>query len=133
MDSIFSRIIKGEIHSYKIAENEHCLAFLDINPLKKGHTLVIPKKQVDQLFDLEDDNYQKLMNFAKKVALCLKKAISCKRIGMAVLGFEIPHAHIHLVPIDKESDLNFSNKKLSFSKEEFEFIAKKIKEEFDLT
>lgn len=131
MNSIFLQIIKGEIPAYKIAESKHCLAFLDVFPIKKGHTLVIPKKQVDKLFDLEDENYLDLMGFAKKIARGLGIAIPCKRVGLAVLGFEIPHAHIHLVPMDVEKDLDFNKEKLKFSKEDFELVAKKIKKEVD--
>lgn len=123
MSSIFTKIINGEIPAYKIAENEKFFAFLDIFPLKKGHTLVIPKQEVDYIFDLEDDLLQEYMLFAKKVSSAIEKAIPCKRIGMAVIGLEVPHAHIHLVPLDELGDINFSNPKLKFSAEEFKDTA----------
>ncbi|MFA9390724.1 MAG: HIT family protein [Prolixibacteraceae bacterium] len=126
MASIFSKIIAGEIPSYKIAEDEHYYAFLDIFPLAKGHTLVIPKKEVDYLFDLDDESYLGLHAFAKKVALTLKKAMPCKKVGVVVLGLEVPHAHIHLVPMQSEADINFRNPKLKLSPEEFEEIRKLI-------
>jgi histidine triad (HIT) family protein len=126
MATIFSMIAAGQIPSYKIAEDENYYAFLDINPLAKGHTLVIPKKEVDYIFDLDDATYEGLWTFAKKVAAGIKTAIPCKRVGVAVLGMEVPHAHIHLVPLQKEGDLNFRNKKLSLTPEEFQEIAQKI-------
>lgn len=126
MASIFSLIAAGQIPSYKIAEDENYYAFLDINPLAKGHTLVIPKKEVDYIFDLDDQTYAGLWAFAKKVAAGIKATIPCKRVGVAVLGMEVPHAHIHLVPLQTEGDLNFRNKKLSLTPEEFNEIAKKI-------
>lgn len=126
MASIFSLIAAGQIPSYKIAEDENYYAFLDINPLAKGHTLVIPKKEVDYIFDLDDETYAGLWAFAKKVAAGIRTAIPCKRVGVAVLGMEVPHAHIHLVPLQTEGDLNFRNKKLSLTPEEFNEIAKKI-------
>lgn len=119
-------IAAGQIPSYKIAEDENYYAFLDINPLAKGHTLVIPKKEVDYIFDLDDATYEGLWAFAKKVAAAIKTAIPCKRVGVAVLGMEVPHAHIHLVPLQKEGDLNFRNKKLKLTEEEFKEIASKI-------
>ena len=119
-------IAAGQIPSYKIAEDDNYYAFLDINPLAKGHTLVIPKKEVDYIFDLDDETYAGLWAFAKKVAEGIKTAIPCKRVGVAVLGMEVPHAHIHLVPLQKEGDLNFRNKKLSLTQEEFQEIAGKI-------
>lgn len=128
MASIFTRIIKGEIPSYKIAENDSCYAFLDINPLAKGHTLVIPKKETDYIFDLDENSYKELQIFARKVAIAIKEAIPCKRVGVAVLGMEVPHAHIHLVPLQSEKDLNFTNKKLELTPEEFESIRKSIAE-----
>ena len=128
MATIFSKIVKGEIPSYKIAEDEHYYAFLDINPLAKGHTLVIPKQETDYLFDLKDDLLAGMMVFSKKVARAIEKAISCKRIGVAVLGLEVPHAHIHLVPINAESDISFSKPKLQLSKEEMQAIADKIRQ-----
>jgi len=127
MPSIFSRIVKGEIPCYKIAEDADYFAFLDINPLAKGHTLVIPKKEIDYLFDVEDDLLGNMMIFAKKIARAIDKSIPCKRVGVVVIGLEVPHAHIHLIPINKISDVNFSNPKLKLSKEEFETIAEQIK------
>lgn len=128
MASIFSKIIAGEIPCYKIAENDHFLAFLDVFPLKKGHVLVVPKKEVDYFFDLDNDTYLGLMTFAKEVSAAIKKAISCNRIGVTVIGLEVPHAHVHLIPINSENDMNFRNEKLKLSKEEFEEIASQIKE-----
>ena len=122
-------IVAGDIPSYKVAENEQFYAFLDINPLAKGHTLVIPKREVDYIFDLEDEELVGLNLFAKKVAKALKAAFPCQRIGMAVLGMEVPHTHIHLIPLQKESDMLFSNPKLSFTSEEFADIAAKIREQ----
>ena len=126
MSGIFSKIVNGEIPAYKVAEDEHYLAFLDIFPVAKGHTLVIPKKEVDYLFDLDDETYAGLQLFAKKVAAGLKKTIPCVKVGVLVLGLEIPHAHIHLIPMQNEADvLNFS-KKLKFSTEEFTQIRENI-------
>ena len=127
MTSIFSRIVAGEIPAYKVAENEHYLAFLDIFPLKRGHTLVIPKMEVDQLLQLPEDVYAGLWAFARHVGMGIQEAIPCKRIGVAVLGMEVPHAHIHLVPLDRESDLRFSNPKLSLTKEQMEATAEEIR------
>ncbi|HDJ33445.1 MAG TPA: HIT family protein [Bacteroidetes bacterium] len=127
MASIFSKIISGEIPSYKIAEDENFYAFLDIHPLAKGHTLVVPKKQVDYLFDLDDETLAGMSVFSKKVALAIENAIPCARIGMVVLGLEVPHAHIHLIPINSEADISFSRPKLELSQEEFEEIARKIR------
>ena len=127
MPSIFSKIIKGEIPCYKVAEDENCLAFLDIFPLAKGHTLVIPKKEIDYLFDIDEELYRNLWSFSKKVASAIEKAVPCKRIGVAVLGLEVPHAHIHLIPINHISDINFSRQKLNLPKEEMEDIARKIR------
>ena len=126
MATIFSLIAAGQIPSYKVAEDENYYAFLDINPLAKGHTLVIPKKEVDYIFDLDDETYAGLCAFAKKVAAALKEAIPCKRIGVAVLGMEVPHTHIHLVPLQTEADLDFRKKKLELTPEEFQQIASKI-------
>lgn len=126
MASIFSRIIAGEIPCYKIAENENYFAFLDISPLAKGHTLVIPKVEVDYIFDLDDDMLAGLHLFAKKIARALKQAIPSQRVGIAVLGMEVPHAHIHLIPLQSESDMLFSNPRLSFQPEEMAEIAKNI-------
>lgn len=130
MASIFTRIIKGEIPSYKIGEDDKHYAFLDINPLTKGHTLVVPKKEVDYIFDLEEYELGALHVFSQKVARALKRAIPCTRIGVTVIGLEVPHAHIHLIPFDKISDMNFANAKLKLSQEEFEGIAKKIRAAF---
>jgi len=126
MPTIFSKIIKGEIPSYKIAENEDFFAFLDINPLKEGHTLVIPKKETDYIFDLEDVNLSAMILFSKKVALAIKTAVPCNRIAVVILGLEVPHAHIHLIPMDTMEDVNFKNPKLKFSPEEFKEIAARI-------
>lgn len=126
MATIFTKIIKGEIPCYKIAEDDNYFAFLDINPLKAGHTLVVPKKETDYLFDLENDDLAGLMLFTKKVAAAIKTAIPCNRVGVAVLGLEVHHAHIHLVPMDSMEDVNFKNPKLKFSPVEFKEIAAKI-------
>jgi histidine triad (HIT) family protein len=128
MASIFQKIISGEIPSYKIAEDENYYAFLDINPLAMGHTLVIPKKETDYLFDMENEEYQNLWLFAKTVAIAIKKVVPCKKIGVAVIGLEVAHAHIHLVPIDHVNDIDFSKAKLKFSKDEFNQIAENIRE-----
>ena len=127
MDTIFTKIIKKEIPAYIIAEDEKNIAFLDIAPLAKGHILVVPKKQVDYIFDLEDAEFISLHRFSKKIAGALKKTISCERIGIAVIGLEVPHTHIHLVPINNIYDIDFSKEKLSLSSEELENIAKAIK------
>lgn len=124
--TLFEKIIAGEIPAYKVAEDENYLAFLDIFPLKKGHTLVIPKTPVDYFFDLEDDVLAGLNVFAKKVAKGIEKVILCERIGVAVIGLEVPHTHIHLIPINNVSDVNFANPKLEFTKEEFEHVAAEI-------
>lgn len=126
MASIFSKIVAGEIPSYKVAEDNAHYAFLDINPVAPGHTLVIPKKEVDYLFDLTDEEYSSLLLFAKKVALAMKKALPCERIGVTVMGLEVPHAHIHLVPINKESDMNFSKPKLTLDQKDMDEIAQSI-------
>ncbi len=126
MASIFSRIVAGEIPCYKVAENDKYFAFLDINPVAPGHTLVIPKHEVDYVFDLDDEEYEGLMQFAKKVAKALKATMPCKRIGVAVMGLEVPHTHIHLVPINKESDMNFFKEKLTLPAEEMKSIAAKV-------
>jgi histidine triad (HIT) family protein len=128
MSSIFSKIVAGEIPAYKVAESIDFLAFLDINPLAEGHVLVIPKKEVDYLFDLDDELYTGLQMFAKIVATAMKQVIPCKRIGVAVIGLEVPHVHIHLIPMNEVSDLNFSRPKLTFTPEQFEATAEKIKE-----
>lgn len=126
--TIFSKIINGEIPSYKVAEDEHYYAFLDINPLQKGHTLVIPKIEDDYIFNLDDETYSGLMMFAKKVACGLKEAIPCQRVGVAVLGMEVPHVHVHLVPMNAEKDMLFSNPKLKLEDSEMAEIARKIGE-----
>jgi len=126
MASIFSRIVAGEIPCYKVAEDDRYLAFLDINPLAKGHTLVIPKKETDYIFDIEEEEYQDLFLFAKKVARSLKKCIQCEKIGMAVIGLEVAHAHIHLVPINGIYDIDFRKPKLKLSPEEFKMIAERV-------
>lgn len=131
MASIFTKIVKGEIPSYKIAESENCYAFLDINPLAKGHALVIPKKEVDYLLDVEDDLYQELFMFAKKVGLAIESVVPCKRIGMIVFGLDVPHAHIHLIPINKSSEMNFASPKVQLSQEEFLEIASGIDRAFE--
>ncbi len=125
--SVFSKIISGEIPAYKVAESVDFLAFLDISPLAEGHVLVIPKKEVDYLFDLEDELYTGLQLFAKIVATALKAAIPCKKVGVAVIGLEVPHAHIHLIPMNRVDDMNFARPKLSFTPEELEATAEKIK------
>lgn len=132
MATIFTKIAHGEIPSYKVAENEDFYAFLDINPLVKGHTLVIPKNvEDDYIFNLDDDTYAGLCSFAKKVASAIKKAVPCKRVGVAVLGMEVPHTHIHLVPLGSESDMDFRKPKLQLSNEEFSSIAASILAEYE--
>jgi histidine triad (HIT) family protein len=128
MSTIFSKIISGEIPAYKVAESIEFLAFLDINPLAEGHVLVIPKQEVDYLFDMEDGLYTELQLFAKIVATAMKRVIPCIKIGVAVIGLEVPHAHIHLIPMNSVSDMNFSRPKLSFTPEQLEATAEKIKE-----
>lgn len=126
MASIFSKIAAGEIPCYKVAEDENFLAFLDINPLAKGHSLVIPKREIDYIFDLDNDLLASLTLFAKRVARAIDKSVDCKRVGIAVVGLEVPHAHIHLIPLNQIDDLNFANPKLKLSQEEFESIASTI-------
>lgn len=128
MSTIFSKIVSGELPAYIIAESIDYLAFLDISPLAKGHVLVIPKKEIDYLFDLDDELYTGLQLFAKIVAKGVEKAVPCKRVGVAVIGLEVPHTHIHLIPINNVDDINFSRPKLSFSKEEYEETAEAIRE-----
>jgi len=130
MPGIFSKIAQGEIPSYKIAEDERYFAFLDINPLVKGHTLVIPKQEVDYLFDLDDDLYAGLWAFAKKVGRAIEQVCPCERIGIAVVGLEVPHAHIHLVPINSVNDIDFSKPRVSLSKEQFVEVAEQIQAAF---
>ncbi len=130
MPSVFSKIVNGEIPCYKIDEDDKCLAFLDINPNSYGHTLCILKKEVDYIFDLKDQDYISLMSFSKKIANAIKKSVSCKRIAMSVVGLEVPHVHVHLIPINKIEDLNFSNN-LNLEKQSFEEICFKIKSNLD--
>lgn len=122
MSSIFTKIVNGEIPCYKVAEDDNFLAFLDVNPNAKGHTLCIPKKEINKIFDIEDDLYLGLMAFSKKVAIALEKTVPCKRIGMAVIGLEVPHAHVHLIPLNEMDEMRFQNK-VALSKEEFETLA----------
>ena len=126
MPTIFTRIVNGEIPCYKIAEDENYLAFLDINPLAIGHTLVIPKKEIDYIFDIDDTLLSGLIVFSKKVAYAIEKAIPCKRIGVSVIGLEVPHAHVHLIPLNTMNDINFTRTKLSPSKEQLQETAQKI-------
>lgn len=130
MSSIFTKIVQGEIPCYKVAETADCLAFLDVSPLAKGHVLVIPKKEIDYLFDAEDALYTSLLSFAKEVAKAIKKAIPCKKVGVAVIGLEVAHAHIHLIPINSVGDINFSKSKLQLPKEELVEIAQLIATQF---
>lgn len=128
--TIFSRIIAGEIPSYKVAEDDRFYAFLDIHPMSKGHTLVVPKQEIDYLFDLDDALLGEMAVFAKKVARAIEKAVPCRKVGMMVIGLEVPHAHIHLIPIQKEGDMSLANPKLELSPSEFEEIAEKIRTSF---
>lgn len=132
METIFTKIINGEIPSYKVAEDDHYYAFLDVNPLAKGHTLVVPKRPVDYIFDLNDSEYQGLFLFAKIVAKAIKMNFPCIKVGVAVIGIEVPHAHIHLVPLNRVGDLDFKNPKIKLSDEEFLDIAKKISTSIEL-
>jgi histidine triad (HIT) family protein len=129
MSSIFSKIINGEIPSYKVVENDDFFAFLDINPNAKGHTLVVPKKEVDKLFDLDEETYKNLMLFSRRLALALEKSIACKRVGMSVIGLEVPHVHVHLIPLQEMKDATFSSK-VSLTDKEFQEIAQKIQANF---
>ncbi|WP_329904767.1 HIT family protein [Porphyromonas pogonae] len=129
MSSIFSKIIAGEIPSHRIAESDKFYAFLDIEPIAPGHTLVVPKKEVDYIFDLDDETLGELMIFAKKVAKGIQKAIECKRVAVAVIGLEVPHAHIHLVPIEQEGDLDFKKPRLSYTRDELARIGDRIREQ----
>lgn len=131
MPTLFSRIAAGEIPSYKVAEDDRHFAFLDINPVHPGHVLVIPKKEVDYIFDLSDDDYTALMLFAKRVAKAIKKAIPCTKVGVTVIGLDVPHTHVHLVPMDQGSDMNFCAPKLTLPAEEMQQIAKNISECFE--
>ena len=126
--SIFSKIVSGEILSYKIYEDGNHLAFLDIFPMSKGHVLVIPKKEIDYIFDMNDREYTQLLLFAKKISLAIKKVINCQRVSLNIVGFDVPHVHIHLIPLNSISDLNFEKQKLTFSEEEFKEIAASIRE-----
>lgn len=126
METIFTKIIKGEIPCYKIDENDQFIAFLDISPLAKGHTLVVPKQQIDYIFDIDDDTLSAMTIYAKKIAKAIEKTVKCERIGVAVVGLEVPHTHIHLVPINNISDLNFENPRVELSKEEFKALAEQI-------
>jgi len=130
MGSIFTKIIDREIPGYIVAEDDQYIAFLDINPLKEGHTLVVPKEEVDYVFDLDHQSLAGLFSFSKRVAKAIEEVIECDRVGVSVIGLEVPHAHVHLIPIDTMDDMNFANMKLSFSKEEMESMAKRIKEKF---
>lgn len=132
MATIFSKIINREIPGHIVAEDELCIAFLDISPLTKGHTLVVPKKEVDYLFDLDEEHYLHVQKFAKKVAHALDKTVDCKRVGVAVLGMEVPHAHIHLIPLQQEGDLNFKNPRVKLSNEELNKLADSISQAVDL-
>lgn len=127
MSSVFSKIISGELPAYKLAETDKFLAFLDINPNAKGHTLCITKEEVDKLFDLDEKTYQELMSFSKKVAVALEEAVPCKRVGMAVIGLEVPHVHVHLIPLNKMKDMDFGNK-LNFTHDQLSRLAEEIKE-----
>lgn len=125
MASIFTKIVNGEIPAYKIAEDDNYLAFLDVNPNAKGHTLCIPKQEIDKIFDMDEESYLGLMKFSKKIAAALEKTVPCKRVGIAVVGLEVPHAHVHLIPLNEMDEMRFHNK-VSLSKEEFEALAKAI-------
>ena len=127
MSSIFTKIVNGEISCYKVAEDEQFLAFLDVNPNAVGHTLCIPKQEIDKLFDMDEELYLELMRFSKKVAAALEKTVPCERIGMAVIGLEVPHAHVHLIPINEMNEMRFQNK-VALTKEEFETLATKIQQ-----
>lgn len=131
MATIFSKIVAGEIPCYKIAENDRFLAFLDINPLKAGHTLVIPKAEIDYIFSIEDKTLSEMMVFVKSIALAIEKVIPCKKVGIAVIGLEVPHAHIHLIPLENVSDINFEKEKLTLPKDEMITIAEKISQAFN--
>lgn len=132
MSTIFSKIIAGDIPSFKIAENDKYYAFLDINPMAKGHTLVVPKQEVDYVFDLDDNTLSEMIVFAKKVARAIEKSITCNRVGLMVIGLEVPHAHIHLIPIQKETDMNLSNLRVKLTKEQFQEVADSIHSNVEL-
>lgn len=125
MSSIFTKIVNGEIPAYKIAEDDNYLAFLDVNPNAKGHTLCIPKQEIDKIFEMDDESYLGLMKFSKKIAIAIEKTVPCKRVGMAVVGLEVPHAHVHLIPLNHMDEMRFHNK-VTLSKEEFEALARSI-------
>lgn len=125
MASIFTKIIQGEIPCYKVTEDENFIAFLDVNPNAKGHTLCVPKKEVDKIFDLDEDHYLQLMKFSRKVAIALEKTVPCKRVGMAVIGLEVPHVHVHLIPLNDMKEMSFGHK-VTLTKDEFEALAKQI-------
>ena len=127
MASIFTKIIKGELPAYKIAEDENFIAFLDVNPNSKGHTLCVPKEEIDKIFDMGEHTYLQLMQFSRQVAIAIEKTVQCKRVGMAVVGLEVPHVHVHLIPLNDMDDMRFS-KKISLTEEEFESLAKAISE-----
>ncbi len=131
MASIFSRIVSGEIPCYKVAESESCIAFLDVNPLAKGHVLVVPKKEIDYIFDIDDELYEELFVFSKKIAKAIQKIVPCTKIGMSVIGLEVPHAHIHLVPINNIGDLNFSGPRVSLMTSEYIELANQIQAVLD--
>ncbi len=126
MSTIFTKIIRGELPCYKIEDTDDCFAFLDINPNSKGHTLCILKKDIDYIFDLNSEDYQKLMNFSRKIAIALKKSVNCKRIALSVVGLEVPHVHVHLIPLESMSDMNF-NRSIKLDDDEFKSLVKKIK------
>ena len=126
MSSIFTKILRGDLPCYKIDETDDCFAFLDINPNKKGHTLCILKKEIDYIFDLNSEDYEKLMNFSRKIAIALKKSVNCKRIALSVVGLEVPHVHVHLIPLESMSDMNF-NRSIKLDDDEFKSLVKKIK------
>ena len=126
MSSIFTKIIRGELPCYKIDETDDCFAFLDINPNRKGHTLCVLKKEIDYIFDLNSEDYQKLMNFSRKIAIALKKSVNCKRIALSVVGLEVPHVHVHLIPLESMSDMNF-NRSIKLDDNDFKSLVKKIK------
>lgn len=131
MSTLFTKIIKGEVPAYKVAENSQFLAFLDIRPNAKGHTLCIPKKEVNKIFELEEEVYQELMRFSRRVAIALEKTVPCKRVGMAVIGLEVPHVHVHLIPLNDMKDMDFSNN-VEMSEKEFEKLAASIQENLEL-
>ncbi len=130
MASIFTKIVRGELPAYKVAETDQCLAFLDINPLARGHTLVIPKEEIDYIFDIPEPLYSELWRFARQVARAIEQVVPCERIGVAVVGLEVPHAHIHLIPINSVADMNFAKPRVKMSPEEFEALARQIHEAY---